>query len=54
MLKEDIDKELERLKMKKVELVNRINITNFFDEKEEYAEELELIQKQINILEKMK
>ena len=50
----DIDDEIERLKMKKVEIIHMLNMTEFVDEKEEYTKELEVIQKQINILERLK
>lgn len=54
MLKEDIDKEIEKLKGKKVELTSRLNLINNFDEKEELQNEIEIIQKQIDVLEKFK
>ena len=50
----DIEDEIERLKMKKVEITHKINMTEYVDEKEEYMEGLELIQRQIDILEKLK
>lgn len=50
----DIESEIEKLKMKKVEITHRLNMTEFFDEKEEYTKELEIIQRQIDILERMK
>lgn len=50
----DIGDEIERLKMKKVEITHRLNLAEFVDEKEEYTKELEIIQRQIDILEKMK
>lgn len=50
----DIEDEIERLKMKKVEITHRINMTEFVDEKEDYTKELEIIQRQIDILEKLK
>ena len=40
--------------MKKVEITHKINMTEYVDEKEEYMEGLELIQRQIDILEKLK
>jgi len=54
MLETEFEKAVERLKMKKVELTNKINLSDSFDEKEEYIKELEIIQKQINVLEKLK
>ena len=50
----DIEDEIERLKMKKVEITHKLNMTEFVDEKEEYTKELEIIQKQIDVLERMK
>jgi len=50
----DIDDEIERLKMKKVEITHKINLTEFVDEKEEYTKELEIIQRQIDILGRLK
>lgn len=50
----DIDNEIERLKMKKVEITHKLNMSEFVDEKEEYTKELETIQRQIEILERMK
>lgn len=50
----DIDDEIEKLKMKKVEITHWLNQSEFVDEKEEYTKELELIQKQIEVLERMK
>lgn len=50
----DIDDEIERLKMKRVEITHRLNMSEFVDEKEEYTKELETIQRQIEILERMK
>ncbi|MBI2547371.1 MAG: hypothetical protein HYW23_02905 [Candidatus Aenigmarchaeota archaeon] len=49
----DIKDEIERLKMRKVELVHKLNLVEFMDEKEEYEKEIERIQRQIDILEKM-
>jgi len=46
--------EIERLKMKKVEITHKLNLTEFVDEKEEYMKDLEIIQKQIDILERLK
>ena len=50
----EIEKEIERLKMKKVELLGKMNMTHDFDEKAEYEKEIEKIDKQIKLLEKMK
>ncbi len=54
MIKEDIDREIEKMKMRKVELVSKLNLINNFDEKEELQNEIEIIQKQIDVLEKFK
>ena len=54
MLQEDVDSEIEKLKLKKVELTNRLNITNDFDEKEELKQEIAKLQEQIEILEKFR
>lgn len=48
----DIEAEIEKLKMKKIELVNRINITSEFEEKEDLQTQVDQIQKQIETLEK--
>jgi hypothetical protein len=50
----DIEDEIEKLKIKKVDITHRINMTDFIDEKEEYMKELEIIQRQIDVLEKLK
>jgi hypothetical protein len=49
----DVEEEIERLKSKKVELVNRINLVTSFDDKEEIENEVKRIQKQIDMLERM-
>lgn len=54
MITEDADMEIEKLKVRKVELVNRMNLTTDFDDKEELQREIERLQKQIDILEKLK
>lgn len=48
-----LDDEVERLKMRKVELTHKLNMTEYIDEKEGYREEIEAIQKQIEILERI-
>ena len=50
---ERLNDEIERLKMRKVELTHRLNMTDYMDEKEQYREEIDTIQKQINILERL-
>lgn len=54
MIREEANMEIEKLKVKKVELVNKMNLTTDFDEKEELQREVERLQKQIDILEKLK
>lgn len=50
----DIEKEIEKLKMRRVEIVNRINTTHDFDEKEDLRLQASAIQKQIDALERFK
>lgn len=54
ILPEDIEGEIEKLKLKKVELTNKLNITDDYDEKEDLRADIERIQNQIDILEKFK
>ena len=54
MLPEDVEGEIERLKLRKVELTNRLNIIDDYDEKEDLREDIERIQKQIDILERFR
>ena len=51
MLPEDVESEIERLKLRKVELTSKLNITDDYDEKEDLREDIERIQKQIDTLE---
>ena len=50
----EIDSEIEKLQIKKIDIVNKLNSGVSFEEKEEYDKYLDIIQKQINILETMK
>ena len=50
----DIEDEIEKLKMKKVELVHKINLTMDFEEKEGLQAQVNQIQKQIETLEKFR
>lgn len=50
----DIDAEIGKLKSKKLELTNKLNITNDFEEKEEIRLDIQRIQQQIDTLEKYK
>lgn len=54
MLRADVEDEIEKLKMKKIEITNRMNLAVSFDEKEELKDEIERIQKQIETLEKFR
>lgn len=54
MLPEDADREIERLKQKKVELSSKASTTTDFDEKDKLEIEISAIQQQIKILEKLK
>ena len=54
MEKQDVQEEVERLKARKVELVNKMNLLQSFDEKEEMQNEIDRIQKQIETLEKFR
>ena len=51
---DEFDSEIERLKMKKVELTNKFNITDDYEEKEEIKLHVQRIQHQIDTLEKFK
>jgi len=48
----EVQEEIERLRLKKVELANKINFTTDFEEKEELQLQLAKIQKQIETLER--
>ena len=50
----EIEREIERLKGKKVELLGKLNMTTDFEERERYEMEIERIDRQIKLLEKMK
>lgn len=54
MLPEDIEEEIEKLKLRKVELTNKMNLTTDYEEKEEIKQSIDNIQKQIDLLEKLK
>ncbi len=54
MIGNDIDEEIGKLKARKVEITNKMNLITSFDEKEELQEEIKRIQKQIDTLEKFK
>lgn len=50
----DVEEEIEKLKMMKVEIANKMNLTTDYDEREEMRENMEKLQGQIEILEKVK
>jgi len=54
MLPNEVDAEIEKLKVKKVELTSKLNLVEEFEEKEQIEDEIARIQKQIEILEKLK
>jgi hypothetical protein len=54
MLPSEVDAEIERLKVKKVELTSKLNLVEEFEEKEQLESEIAKIQQQIEILEKLK
>ncbi len=54
MTPEDIDEEIEKLKVRRIEITNRMNTTTSFDDKESLKSDIDRINKQIGILEKMK
>jgi|GEM_PF-3282841 len=57
MTPEEIDaiaEEIEKLKLRKVELTNKVNMTVSFDDKEDLKEDIARINAQIEILEKFK
>ena len=54
MEKAELEDEIARLKTRKMELLNKINLLTSFDDKEEMQNEVSRIQKQIDTLEKFK
>lgn len=54
MIPEDADREIERLKQKKVELSSKANMATDFDKKDDLERAISTIQQQIKILEKFK
>jgi len=51
---EDVEEEIEKLKVRKIELTNRMNMTTAFDDKEDLKQDISRITAQIDILEKFK
>ncbi|MEM5834537.1 MAG: hypothetical protein QXQ69_01650 [Candidatus Aenigmatarchaeota archaeon] len=54
MLVEDVEREVERLKIKKKELTTKLGLTKDSTLKEEIKNEIKRIDDQINVLEKLK
>ena len=54
MMPEDIEAEIEKLKSKKVELTNKMNMVTSFDDKEDLKQDIGRITAQIQLLEKLK
>jgi len=53
MMNEDVQAELEKLRLKRVDIANRLNVIDGFEEKEDLRRGLEQIQKQIKLLESL-
>jgi len=53
-MQNDIDDEIEKLQLKKVELTSEMNVTTDFDDKEKIEDEINRIQDQIKMLEKFR
>ena len=51
---DDITEEIEKLRVRKIELTNKMNMTVSFDDKERFKEDIANINAQIGILEKFK
>lgn len=51
---EDIKEEIENLRMKKIEITNRMNMSTSFDDKEDFKQDISRITEQIELLEKLK
>jgi len=54
MMRNDVNEEIDRLKARKIELSNKMNMVTSFDEKDELKEEIERLNAQIAMLEKFK
>ena len=54
MEKSELEDEIGRLKARKMEIINKVNLVTSFDEKEDMQNEVNRIQKQIDTLEKFK
>jgi len=53
-MENDISEEIEKLRLKKVELTSKMNMTTDFDDKEKIEDEINRIQDQIKMLEKFR
>ncbi len=53
MLSEDVRAEIEKLKLKKIEITNRMNAVNSFEDKEDLKLSLDVVENQISLLEKL-
>jgi hypothetical protein len=51
---DDIEEEIEKLKARKIELTNRMNMITSFDDKEDLRQDINRITSQIELLEKLK
>ena len=54
MMRNDVNEEIDRLKVRKIELSNKMNMVTSFDDKDELKEEIERLNAQIAMLEKFK
>jgi len=54
MMRSDVNEEIDRLKARKIELSNRVNMTTSFDEKDELKEDIGRLNAQISTLEKLR
>jgi len=54
MRPEEVEREVEKLKAKKLELMTKSDLTNDFNEKDNLEKEIERIKNQIETLEKLK
>lgn len=54
MRMEDVEDEIEKLKSRKIELTNRMNLSTSFDDKEELKQDVSRITAQIELLEKLR
>lgn len=50
----DIDDEIEKLRMKKVEITNKMNMVTSFEDKEDLKQDIARITEQIALLERLK